>query len=73
MQSKMIKRLVYVLLAIIYLYASYELKVVRGYNQGYQSMGMEDWQVIAGGLIVVIFISKKLYDEIKYKMLTRHH
>lgn len=65
------KHILIVVIAIIYLYASYELKVVRGYNSGYKSVGMDTDQVIFGAILVILFISKDLYDKYKLKRLIK--
>lgn len=59
------KRIVFILLGVIYLYLSYQLKVVRGYNSGYKQLGMSDIEIIVGSILIIMFILKELYNKWK--------
>lgn len=58
---KLRKRVALNIIGAIYLYLSYQLKVVRGYNNGYKQLGVSDSEIIIGSLLVIIFILKELY------------
>lgn len=65
------RKIIIILLAIIYLYASYELKIVRGYNQNYSHLGMTDSEVILGALLVIGYIIRERYIFYKYTKLLK--
>ncbi|WOO89621.1 hypothetical protein R2F61_02620 [Mollicutes bacterium LVI A0078] len=65
------RKIIIIMLAIIYLYASYELKIVRDYNQNYHNLGMADSEVILGGLLLIAFIIRKQYVLFKYTKLLK--
>lgn len=65
------QKIIIIGLAIVYFYASYELKVVRGYNQDYQNIGMSDSEVIVGALLVIGYILRERYLFYKCKKLLK--
>lgn len=65
------RKIIIIMLVIIYLYASYELKIVRDYNQNYHNLGMADSEVILGGLLVIAFIIREQYVLYKYTKLLK--
>lgn len=74
MKNKYINKPIYkhILIAtivIIYLYASYELKVVRGYNQQYQQVGMSDSEIIIGAFIIIGFAVRDIYNKLKLRRI----
>lgn len=63
------KHILIAVITIIYLYASYELKVVRGYNQSYQEVGMSDAEIVIGALIILMFAISDIYKKIKLRRI----
>lgn len=65
------RKIIIIGLVIVYFYASYELKVVRGYNQNYQDIGMSDGEVIVDALLVIGYIIRERYVFYKYTKLLK--
>lgn len=63
------KRVMIVAIGVIYLFLSYQLKVVRGYNQQYTEFGMSDFEIVVGASIVIAFIVADLYKRYKLKRI----
>lgn len=59
------KRIFIVAVTLIYLYLSYQLKVVGGYNTGYKQLGMSDTEIYIGSVLIIIFILKDFYNKWK--------
>ncbi len=66
------RKVIVMILLIAYLYASYELKIVKGYNQSYQNIGMSDFEIVIGGLLVICYIIRERYVFYKYTKLLKN-
>lgn len=67
------KRIFILTVVLVYLYLSYRLKVVGGYNTGYKHLGMSDLQIYIGSVLVIIFILKDFYNKWKQSKIIKKH
>ncbi len=65
------KRIIGLLIVVIYLYASYELKVVRGYNASYREIGISFPEILIGLLIVLTYAVTDIYKKLKLRMIIK--
>lgn len=65
------KRAIIMILAVIYLYASYQIKVVNYSNANDLDSGISDYEVILGGLLVLCYMLSEMYFKLKYKIILK--
>ncbi len=57
---------------IIYLYASYQFKVVNYNGISYYDSGISDNQVILGGLLIMCYMFREIYLNLKYTIILKN-